>query len=41
MKATEIKGVTQNPARIPEMMEGIDKGSAVFGDTLKPFDYYR
>ena len=40
MKATEIKGVTQNPAEFHKMMEGIDKGLAVFGDTLKPFDYY-
>jgi len=40
MKATEIKGVTQNPSEFHKMMEGIDKGLSVFGDTLKPFDYF-
>ncbi len=40
IKGLEIKGVTQNPAQFREYMEGIAKGINVFGDTLKPYQYY-
>jgi hypothetical protein len=40
IKGLEIKGVTQNPQQFQEYMEGIAKGINVFGDTLRPDDWY-
>ena len=40
VKGLEIKGVTQNHKSFQEYMEGIAKGLNVFGDTLKPYQYY-
>ncbi len=40
IKGLEIKSVTQNPKQFREYMEGIAKGINVFGDTLKPYQYY-
>ena len=40
IKGLEIKGVTQNPEQFKSYMEGIAKGINVFGDTLKPYQYY-
>jgi hypothetical protein len=40
IKGFEIKGVTQNPKQFQEYMEGIAKGINVFGDTLRPSEYY-
>jgi hypothetical protein len=40
IKGLEIKGVTQNPEQFKEYMQGIANGINVFGDTLKPYQYY-
>ena len=40
VKGLEIKGVTQDPKQFRDYMEGIAKGLNVFGDTLKPYQYY-
>jgi hypothetical protein len=40
VKGLEIKGVTQNPKQFLEYMEGVAKAINVFGDTLKPYQYY-
>ena len=40
IKGLEIKGVTQHPEEFRKYMEGIAKGLNVFGDTLKPYQYY-
>ena len=40
VKGLEIKGVTQDPAKFREYMQGIAQGLNVFGDTLKPYQYY-
>ncbi len=40
VKGLEIKGVTQHPEEFHKYMEGIAKGLNVFGDTLKPYQYY-
>jgi hypothetical protein len=40
IKGLEIKGVTQNKGQFNEYMEGIAKGLNVFGDTLRPYEYY-
>jgi hypothetical protein len=36
----EIKGATQNPEEFKLYMKGITKALGVFGDTIKPEDYY-
>ena len=40
IKGLEIKGVTQNRGEFMEYMQGIAKAINVFGDTLKPYQYY-
>lgn len=40
VKGLEIKGVTQHPEQFRQYMEGIAKGLNMFGDTLKPYQYY-
>jgi hypothetical protein len=40
VKGLEIKGVTQDPKKFRDYLQGIAKGLNVFGDTLKPYQYY-
>ncbi len=40
VKGFEIKGVTQHPKEFLEYMQGMAKAINVFGDTLRPTDYY-
>lgn len=40
VKGMEIKGVTQNLPKFREYMDGMAKAINVFGDTLRPTDYY-
>jgi hypothetical protein len=40
VKGLEIKGVTQDLPQFKRYMEGMAKAVNVFGDTLKPVDYY-
>ncbi|MCJ2016952.1 hypothetical protein MKK84_05850 [Methylobacterium sp. E-065] len=40
IKGMEIKGVTQNMGKFTEYMDGMAKALNVFGDTLRPTDYY-
>ncbi|WP_159104012.1 hypothetical protein [Rhodopseudomonas sp. B29] len=39
-KGMEIKGVTQNEEHFKHYMQGMAKAVNVFGDTLRPTDYY-
>ena len=39
-KGMEIKGVTQHEAQFKHYMDGMAKAINVFGDTLRPTDYY-
>ena len=41
IKGLEIKGVTQNMGQFRSYIEGMTKALNVFGDTLKPADYYQ
>ena len=41
VKGLEIKGVTQHLPELQSYLEGMAKAINVFGDTLKPSDYYR
>jgi hypothetical protein len=40
IKAMELKGVTQNPAAFRRYMQGMTKSLNLFGDTLRPIDFY-
>ena len=40
IKGLEIKGITQNLPKFREYMDGMAKAINVFGDTLRPTDYY-
>lgn len=40
VKGLEIKGVTQDKKQFAEYIEGIAKGVNLYGDTLKPYQYY-
>jgi len=40
VKGMEIKGVTMDPAKFTSYMQGMAKAINVFGDTLRPTDYY-
>ncbi|MGJ0507002.1 MAG: hypothetical protein ACR652_07645 [Methylocystis sp.] len=40
VKGLEIKGVTQDLPKLKEYLNGIAKALNVFGDTLKPYQYY-
>ena len=40
VKGLEIKGVTQHPEQFRSYLEGMAKAVNVFGDTLRPTDYY-
>jgi hypothetical protein len=40
IKGMEIKGVTQNLPKFVHYMDGMAKALNVFGDTLRPTDYY-
>jgi hypothetical protein len=40
IKGMEIKGVTQDMGKFNHYIEGMTKALNVFGDTLKPFQYY-
>jgi hypothetical protein len=40
VKAMEIKSATQDPAKFTHYMDGMAKALNVFGDTLRPTDYY-
>ena len=41
IKGLEIKGVTQDMGKFNEYIEGMAKALNVFGDTLKPHEYYQ
>lgn len=41
VKGMEIKGVTMDPVKFTSYMQGMAKALNVFGDTLKPYDYYQ
>lgn len=40
VKGMEIKGVTMDPQKFTSYMQGMAKAINVFGDTLRPTDYY-
>ncbi len=40
IKGMEIKGVTMDPQKFTSYMQGMAKAINVFGDTLRPTDYY-
>jgi hypothetical protein len=40
VKGMEIKGVTMDPDKFKSYMQGMAKAINVFGDTLRPTDYY-
>jgi hypothetical protein len=40
VKGMEIKGVTMDPEKFKSYMQGMAKAINVFGDTLRPTDYY-
>ncbi|MDB5596289.1 MAG: hypothetical protein JWM36_3250 [Hyphomicrobiales bacterium] len=41
VKGLEIKGVTQNLPKFKSYIEGMGKALNLFGDTLKPYEYYQ
>lgn len=41
VKGLEIKGVTQNMPKFERYIDGMAKALNLFGDTLKPYEYYQ